>query len=33
MLMPDNPAHTPYIITEDNPARIIGKAVRFVQDL
>ncbi|QTD41534.1 LexA family transcriptional regulator [Sporosarcina sp. Te-1] len=27
MLMPDNPAHEPFIITEDNPARIIGKAV------
>lgn len=33
MLMPDNPAHAPYIITEDNPARIIGKAMRYVQDL
>ena len=33
ILMPDNPAHTPFIITKDNPARIIGKAVRFVQDL
>ncbi|MEV2909243.1 XRE family transcriptional regulator [Paenibacillus larvae] len=33
LLMPDNPAHEPYIITKDNPARIIGKAVRFVQDL
>lgn len=33
LLMPDNPAHEPYIITNDNPARIIGKAVRFVQDL
>lgn len=33
MLMPDNPSHAPYIITADNPARIIGKAVRFVQEL
>ncbi|GKV66735.1 MULTISPECIES: LexA family transcriptional regulator [unclassified Sporosarcina] len=33
ILMPDNPAHDPYIITEDNPARIIGKAIRFTQDL
>lgn len=28
MLMPDNPSHAPYIITEDNPAKIIGKAVK-----
>lgn len=27
MLMPDNPTYSPYIITEDNPARIIGKAL------
>jgi len=27
MLMPDNPAYSPYIITEDNPARIIGRAL------
>lgn len=33
MLMPDNPNYEPYIVTEDNPARIIGKAVRFTQDL
>lgn len=33
MLMPDNPSHAPYIITADNPARIIGKAIRYVQDL
>lgn len=33
MLMPDNPNHEPYIVTRDNPARIIGKAIRFTQDL
>lgn len=33
ILMPDNPAHEPYIITADNPARIVGKAIRYTQDL
>jgi len=33
MLMPDNPNYEPYIVTETNPARIIGKAVRFTLDL
>lgn len=33
MLMPDNPAHDPYIITEDNPAKIIGKAVKVTTEL
>lgn len=33
MLMPDNPAHEPIIIDQDNPAKIIGKAVRVTQDL
>ncbi|MES1054078.1 helix-turn-helix domain-containing protein [Bacillus thuringiensis] len=33
MLMPDNPTHNPMIINEDNPANIIGKAIRFTQDL
>ncbi|WHP40733.1 XRE family transcriptional regulator [Lysinibacillus boronitolerans] len=33
ILMPDNPSHEPYIITADNPARIIGKAMRYTQDL
>ncbi len=33
MLMPDNPAHDPYIITEDNPAKIIGKAIRVTSEL
>ncbi|MFF2794948.1 LexA family protein [Lysinibacillus xylanilyticus] len=32
-LMPDNPKHEAYIITDNNPARIIGKAIRFTQDL
>lgn len=32
-LMPENPRHEPYVITSDNPARIIGKAIRFTQDL
>lgn len=29
MLIADNPSYPPYIITKDNPARIIGKAVRL----
>lgn len=33
MLMPDNPEYTPYIITKDNPARIIGKAIKVEYDL
>lgn len=33
ILMPDNPSHEPFIVTEDNPAKIIGKAIRFTQDL
>lgn len=33
MLIPDNTNHDPLLITKDNPARIIGKAVRFTQDL
>ena len=33
MLMPDNPTHNPMIIDENNPAKIIGKAIRFTQDL
>jgi len=33
LLMPINRAHEPIIITEDNPARIIGKAIRFTQEL
>lgn len=33
MLMPDNPTYNPIIVDEDNPAKIIGKAIRFTQDL
>lgn len=29
LLMPDNPKHEPYIVDEQNPARIIGKAISF----
>ena len=29
LLMPDNPKHEPYIVDENNPAKIIGKAVSF----
>lgn len=29
LLMPDNKDHEPIIVTENNPARIIGKAVRY----
>lgn len=32
-LMPDNPSYEPIVITEDNPATIIGKAVRVIKDL
>jgi repressor LexA len=32
-LMPDNPAHEPIVITKENPARIIGKAIRSEQEL
>lgn len=33
MLMPDNPNFEPIIVSEINPARIIGKAIRFTVDL
>lgn len=33
MLIADNPNHPPYIVTEDNPARILGKAIKFSADL
>lgn len=33
MLMPDNSDYDPIIITKDNPARIIGKAIRYTQEL
>ncbi|QQE75182.1 LexA family protein [Brevibacillus composti] len=31
ILMPDNPEHEPIVITPDNPARIIGRAVQVTQ--
>ena len=33
ILMPDNNEHSPYIVTRDNPATIIGKAVKVSFDL
>lgn len=33
MLMPDNKDFDPIIITKDNPARILGKAIQFVTTL
>jgi repressor LexA len=33
ILMPDNPTHQPIIITPDNPARIIGRAIQVTQML
>lgn len=33
MLVPDNPAYNPIIITESNPAKIIGRAIKYTQDL
>lgn len=33
MLVADNSDYPPYIITEDNPARILGKAMKFSADL
>lgn len=33
ILMPDNNQFEPYIVTPDNPAKIIGKAVRFTRNL
>lgn len=33
ILMPDNPKHNPIIVNAENPAKIIGKAIRFTQDL
>lgn len=32
-LMPDNPEFTPIIVGEDNPVRILGKAIRYTSDL
>lgn len=33
LLMPDNPDYSPYIVTKDNPATILGKAIKFSADL
>lgn len=33
ILMPDNPTYEPIIVSQLNPARIIGKAIRFTVDL
>jgi len=33
MLMPDNPTYDPIIVSESNPARIIGKAIRYTHYL
>lgn len=33
ILMPDNSAHDPFVVTRDNPVRIIGKAMRSEQEL
>lgn len=33
ILVPDNPNHEPMILTKDNPARILGRAMRYSQDL
>lgn len=33
MLVADNPDYMPYVITKDNPARIIGKAIKMSVDL
>lgn len=33
ILLPDNTEHEPIVVTSDNPARILGKALRFTQEL
>lgn len=33
LLVPDNTQFTPYVVTEQNPARILGKALRFSAEL
>ena len=33
MLIPDNNEYSPYIVNKDNPARILGKAVKLSIDL
>lgn len=33
LLIADNPNYDPYIVTKNNPARILGKAIKFSVDL
>ena len=33
LLVPDNPKHEPIIVNNENPAHIIGKAIKYTQDL
>lgn len=33
LLMPDNKDYDPIIVTKDNPARILGKAIRYTTEL
>ncbi len=33
LLVPDNPEHDPIVVTPENPVRILGRAVRYTQDL
>lgn len=33
MLIPDNQSYDPYVVTPDNPARILGKALKMSADL
>jgi len=33
ILMPDNPLYHPIVVTDENPARIIGRAIRYTIDL
>ena len=33
LLVPDKTQFTPYVVTEQNPARILGKALRFSAEL
>lgn len=33
ILMPDNPAYEPIVVTSDNPVRIIGRAIRYSVDI
>jgi repressor LexA len=33
LLMPDNPAYEPIVVTNDTPVRIIGRAIRYSVDI